>query len=378
MDADRNVTATFAVSGRDLIVSAVTSPPALAAPGSAYAVTDTTTNQGALPASASTTRFYLSVDAVKSANDVRLSGSRLAPSLDTGASSTGSANVMIPNSMSPGVYWQLACADDTRVVAESNELNNCLASAQTIEVQRPDLIEADLSEPPAALAPGGNMMITDTAQNVGAVTATATATRHYLSLDGAKDGSDILLGGSRSVPILPPGATSSGSKSVTVPAATPLGTYRVLACADDSSKLAESNEGNNCRASGSTLVVAWPDLVTTAVSDPPAGASPGGKFTIAATVLNQGAGPAGASTTRYFLSVDSLKDAGDVLLAGTRSVVALAPGATSAGSKQVTIPLTTPSGLYLVLACADDLVKVAESDEANNCRPAGTKVSVQP
>ena len=42
---------------------------------------------------------------------------------------------------------------------------------------------------------------------------------------------------------------------MTIPAGTPAGTYRLLACADDRQVVAESNETNNCRASTTTVKV---------------------------------------------------------------------------------------------------------------------------
>ena len=135
MDAGKSVTATFALTGRDLVVAAVSDPVALASPGSAYGVTDTTTNQGTVLAGRSITRFYLSLDAVRDAVDSRLIGRRRVPRLGAGVSSTLSTTVTIPHSLAPGVYWQLACADDRRAVAESNERNNCVASVGTITVE---------------------------------------------------------------------------------------------------------------------------------------------------------------------------------------------------------------------------------------------------
>ena len=58
--------------------------------------------------------------------------------------------------------------------------------------------------------------------------------------------------------------------------------------------------------------------MTTAVGNPPADAIRGGKFTITDTVANQGTVLAGASSTQYYLSLDGLKNAGDVLLTGKR------------------------------------------------------------
>jgi subtilase family serine protease len=75
--------------------------------------------------------------------------------------------------------------------------------------------------------------------------------------------------------------------------------------------------------------------------------------------------------------VDALKDTGDVLLTGARSVPTLTTGAASSASKTVVVPAATPLGTYRLLACADDTFKVLESDEANNCREAATPVIVQ-
>jgi subtilase family serine protease len=57
------------------------------------------------------------------------------------------------------------------------------------------------------------------------------------------------------VPVLVAGAASARTVSVTVPAATAPGIYTVLACADDTNALNESNENNNCRVSATSLVV---------------------------------------------------------------------------------------------------------------------------
>jgi len=62
---------------------------------------------------------------------------------------------------------------------------------------------------------------------------------------------------------------------------------------------------------------------------------------------------AGVSTTRYYLSLDANKDAGDagdVLLTGYRNVPIMASGTTSSGSPRVTVPSSTPLGTYFVVA----------------------------
>ena len=78
------------------------------------------------------------------------------------------------------------------------------------------------------------MKVTDTIQNQGLVAAAASTTRYYLSADRQKGSGDTLLTGSRSVPGLAPGSAFSGSTlTVTIPSTIPLGTYYLLACADD-------------------------------------------------------------------------------------------------------------------------------------------------
>ena len=127
-----------------------------------------------------------------------------------------------------------------------------------------------------------------------------------------------------------------------------------------------------------TFVVAKPDLVDIAVSDPPATVRLGGTFTVTDTVHNQGPVAAGSSTTRYFLSADTVKNTGDRALNGSRSVPALGAGATSTGTVSVKVPWATSPGTYYVLACPDAPKLVPESNEKNNCRPAAARVQVTP
>jgi subtilase family serine protease len=73
-----------------------------------------------------------------------------------------------------------------------------------------------------------------------------------------------------------------------------------------------------------------------------------------------------------------VKGSGDKLLSGTRSVIALEPGASSTGTTTVKIPSNTVLGVYYLLACADDTNSVTETDETNNCAASTTRVNVTP
>jgi subtilase family serine protease len=366
------------VTRPDLIETAVTDPPAVALPGGVFSLTDTVRNQGPVSSGASTTHYFLSLDASKSSGDRLLSGSRSVPSLASGASSTGTLNVTIPSNTSLGTYFLLACADDNASVIETDETNNCRVSLSQVNVARPDLVVTSVADPPAALLPGGSFPSTDTVQNKGPAPAGTSTTRYYLSLDTSRSSGDKLLTGNRAAPVLASGAASTATVTVTIPSNTSLGDYFLLACADDTTGVIETNEANNCTASTSRVRVTRPDLVETALSEPPASAARGTSFSVTDTVQNQAPVAAGTSTTRYYLSLDSLRNSGDIVLAGTRAVPALASAAASTGTVNVTIPSTITAANYFLLACADDPASVIETSETNNCKASTTRVAVGP
>jgi hypothetical protein len=135
MSNDASVTATFALlpppGQPDLVEVSVSNPPATVRRKASFSVTDTVRNEGTGAAGASTTSYFLSVDAVRNGGDRLLTGGRAVPALAAGAQSTGTVSVKVPNSMALGTYFLLACADETHVVAETSDANNCVASTTT-------------------------------------------------------------------------------------------------------------------------------------------------------------------------------------------------------------------------------------------------------
>jgi subtilase family serine protease len=249
----------------------------------------------------------------------------------------------------------IAKADADSAVAETEEGNN--TAARVIRIGG-DLTVSALSIP----TNGATIVVNDTTTNAGAGAVAASVTRFYLSKDTILDASDTPLSGGRIVPALAGGASSTGSTMLSLPT-TNVGAYYVIAKADADSAVMETQEANNTAARALTI---GPDLIVSSVALP-FGIAAGATVMITDTVQNSGGDPAGASTMKFYLSTNLDLDAGDVLLAGSHAVPALAAGASSSGSTAITIPAgTVPGRYYYVIAVADADGAVAEGQENNN------------
>ena len=344
--------------GGDLRVTALTTP-AMAGSGDAITVSDTTTNQGSGPIGATTTSYYFSSNPSFDGGDVMLGG-RSVPAIAAGASHTGSATVTLPPDLAAGTYYIIARADSSNAQAETQEQNNDYARSFQVGA---DLRVTALSAPATAGA-GAATVVSDTTANQGAATVPASMTRFYLSANAAFDPADRMLDGGRLVPSLAPGATSSGSTTLTIPSDVVAGSYYLVAKADADNAVGETQESNNTML---RTIGIGPDLIVSAISAP-AAAAPGAVVSVAETTLNQGGGSAPVSVTTFFLSKDFMLDSTDVPIGGGRSVGALAPGAASAGTTAVTMPADTTPGTYYIIAKTDGNGSVAESLETNNTR----------
>ena len=363
----------------DLRVETTSPGSATVVRGRQLSVTDTTRNVGVTRVGENSgTGFWLSTDAGRGPDDIRL-GTRGVPDLlPAGGSSTGTVSLTVPPGTPAGSYSLLACADADGGLFESNEANNCAVSAAKVVVllQRPDLESRSPSGLPASVLRGESFSLSDVLVNTGDAVADPSTTRFALSAD-ATPGGDLPLTGTRAVGTVAPGATAAASVSVTVPSGTAPGDYRVVACADSTGAVTEWDETDNCAVSTATLQVIAPNLRVTALSNPPSSVRRGRTMQVQDSTRNVGLAPAGESVTRYRLSLNGTLGAGDVLLTGARSVTALAPGAKATGSKTVRVPASMPVGRYRLLACADDTRLVSEGSEGDNCRASTFTVRVK-
>lgn len=122
----------------DLSVLSLADPPGKRPAGGGFFLDETVRNEGAT-ADASVVRAYLSFDAVRDSDDLRLTGQRKVAKLRKSATSSASTALLIPMNTPAATYHLIACADDKKQVQESNESNNCTTSATTIDVTALDV-----------------------------------------------------------------------------------------------------------------------------------------------------------------------------------------------------------------------------------------------
>ena len=365
-ETNNTLSRTFQI-GADLVVSAFTVP---AKGGMSVTVSDSTVNSGGEWAAPSVTKFFLSANAAFDVNDA-LVGSRAVPELAPGAASTATTIVTMPPNTGAGSYYLFARADADAAVAEIQETNNTFTRAILLGS---DLLVSAIGTP-AKGAAAQSIVVTETIANQGGGGATMTVTRFYLSANASLDAGDVLLEGSRIVSDLGAGASSAGSTSVGIPQGTAGGSFYIIAKADADNAVGETLETNNTR---SQSILIGPDLIVSGVSVSPASVPAGGLISVTDTVINQGAGMAGPTTTRFFLSKNVALDAGDIAFASGRSVPDLAAGASNAGMTALTIPPGTVPGTYYVLVKADGDGAEGEAVETNNVTARTFQVTTAP
>ncbi len=118
------------------------------------------------------------------------------------------------------------------------------------------------------------------------------------------------------------------------------------------------------------------DLVVRRAPRAPASLAANQALNVVVRVRNGGRRPARASAVRLYLSRDARRDRTDTRLLGTLAVKALKPRRRATARGRVTAPGALVAGRYRLLACADDLRRVREAAESNNCRAGSGVVTV--
>ena len=232
----------------------------------------------------------------------------------------------------------------------------------------PDLVVTSPSVSNSGPAVGTKFTLSVTVRNDGDGVSGVTTLRYYRSTDTTITTSDTEVGTDTVTGLT---ASGSASESVEVTAQSTPGAYYYGACVDAVEE--ESDTTNNCSSSVEVNVPepqdqpqdqpqGNPDLVVISPSVSDSGPTAGTKFTLSATVRNDGDGASEATTLRYYQSTDATITTSDTEV-GTDAVAGLGDSGNTSESVDLTVP--SDPGTYYYGACVDTVEN--ESDTTNNC-----------
>ena len=241
------------------------------------------------------------------------------------------------------------------------------ASATTESMSAPDLVvdtpTVDNNSPTA----GVSLTLRATVRNQGNGSSASTTLRYYQSTDSTITTSDAEVDTDF---VFRLNASGTGDESVRLTAPSTPGTYYYGACVDSVSD--ELDIQNNC-SSGVVVTVGAapaPDLMVDRPTLSDGAPDAGARFTLSATVRNQGNGSSASTTLRYYQSTDSTITTSDAEV-DTDFVFRL--NASETGDESVSLTAPSTPGTYYYGACVDSVSD--ESDIQNNCS-SGVVVAV--
>ena len=340
----------------DLVVDVPTVDTSAPVAGARFTLNATVRNQGNGPADSTTLRYYQSTDSTITTGDTEV-GTDSVSGLD--ASQSGDESISLTAPSDPGTYYYGACVD--AVSDESDTQNNCsLAVTVTVgAAPAPDLVVDTPTVSESAQAAGARFTLNATVRNQGNGRSDSTRLRYYQSTDPTITTDDTEVGTDS---VFRLNAAGSGDESIILTVPTTPGTYYYGACVEAVSD--ESDTTNNCSPAVTVSVGAAPapDLVVDAPTVSESAQEAGARFTLSATVRNQGNGPSAFTTLRYYQSSDSTITTGDTEV-GTDSVSRL--DASESGDESISLTAPSTPGTYYYAACVDEVS--GELDTTNNC-----------
>jgi subtilase family serine protease len=335
--------------------------------GSTFFARCTLANLGTTTAYPATIGYYYSTDNLLSVDD-KLLGEYQATPLAGGATQVIDKTVVLPTAAAVGRGYLLFVADHLHQVAEPDESNN--VTALTLELERPSI---DLSLPsgfdvlPARTSAGSDVKTTYSLLHSGNSLISAVALGFYLSLDNVLSPDDVFIGSQQIYADYPAYSVGFTTALSILPTTAP-GRYYLLGVADYLNEFVETDETNNVRATPLEVTAARPDLTVLANPFPylePRLALAGGQVTTESYINNFGAGASAASAVGYYLSIDPVLSANDILL-GSTPTEALRAGGSTLVAGSFTVPAATPTGRYYVLFVADHSQLTDDLNRNNN------------
>ena len=333
----------------DLAVDTPTVDKSTLAPGESFTLTATVRNNGSGDSSPNATlRYYRSDDATidtttdpvvgTAATIGRLSGLN---AFNQGYANTSTQTVSLTAPTTPNTYYYGAHVSGG--TSESNTQNNVSATVAITVTAPPDLV-AELFELRAdTVAPGERLTLDATVRNDGEGRSPTTTLQLYES-DNTRIRSEVEI---RRVFVDEIASNRSSSESLPMTAPTTPGTYyyRVYVNEVENEEVTRNNWSNYI-----VLYVETP-LTLESVQPSKSELTPGERFTLTATVRNDGTTTSARTAVAFYSSDDDSITSRDTSI-GRDFVSAIAARGTSQASRTLNAPDAV--GTYYYGACIDD------------------------
>ena len=239
-----------------------------------------------------------------------------------------------------------------------------------------DYVSESLVSSPSNPETGQSMSFSAVVRNQSVNNASASSNTS-LRIDVSNDGSYDVTLPNQTTTALAAGASETENWPDAWTAAA--GTHKYEVCADATSVLDETDEGNNCSTSVFTVVdpppPPPPDYISEGLSTSPVNPETGQTASFLGTVRNQGAGD-GTAASETSVRLDIGDDGTYDVSFANQSTPALTAGGTQAANWADA--WTTQVGTHRYEVCADATNTLTESDESNNCTTATFTVNDPP
>ena len=332
--------------------------------GDPFKVSYMTKNIGTANAGYSYSAIYLSNDRYFGYGDLKLAEHAVG-SLSAGNNAVHSST--INQSISPGHYYILACADIKDQVSESIESNNCTYLDFYVHehhASMTDLTTSYLAINKTNIYEGDAFKVSYMVNNISNVNAGSSYSAVYLSYNSYLDGGDLKIDESYVSSL---NANSNIILESNVTRSIAPGHYYIIVCADSRDQLDEISEANNCSSiylKVQALSSDWPDYTTsflTTNKNPIASEEP---FTVSFMINNKSNTNGSACNIGIYLSDDNEWNNSDRML--TQMKLPAIPADKSVFTEAGIFESFTP-GNYHLIVCADIDGEVKEESELNNC-----------
>lgn len=280
---------------------------------------------------------------------------------------------------SSGYYYIGAIADSEAQIDETEEDNNTAISSRIFfGTPSYDFEIVDVSyDATSPIAPGSALPVSVTVKNSSNIEITALPLEVFVSSDTSLDAGDLRTCTTTAQVNLDVGAEAVIPLSCTAPRLR--GNFYVGAVLNPTDAVVESNTANNAAVATGALTFAAPspDLVMSNVGRDVANVGWKGDVTFSGTVQNTGIDPAGTLRVGFYVSTDAVFQAGDTLVCSETVPGPIAAAASVPVSKPCTLPEEV-TGTRYVIAVADSLDAIFETNETNNASTGAAQLNVFP